>query len=129
RRFIVSICSAGAVFPALGHSAWAQSDANGLVPDSDADQTDALQAAIDLAARSSGRLALAPGRYRTGTLNIPGGLIFSGVPGASLVHNGDGPLLLIEGADGAVISGVSLDGAGAGGELWHGGLIHVAGSD
>ncbi|PXA99349.1 TIGR03808 family TAT-translocated repetitive protein [Nostoc sp. 3335mG] len=57
-----------------------------LAPDSDADQSPALQAALDGA---SGRLALPAGRFRVSNIGFPPGLVVEGVPGATwLVASG-----------------------------------------
>jgi uncharacterized secreted repeat protein (TIGR03808 family) len=101
----------------------------GLVPDADFDQTDALQAAID-AASGSGHLFLGAGRYRVSGLRLPSGFMLTGVPGATvLVHAGSDPLLLVEGQEDVSVVGMGFDGSGAGGELWHGGLVHVSDCD
>lgn len=101
-----------------------------LVPGADFDQTETVQAAIDMAARTGGHVVLPAGRYRTRTLRLPGNLTLSGVPGATiLVHGGDEPLLLAEGVDNLTLTGIGADGSGAGGETWHGGLIHIAGCE
>jgi len=101
-----------------------------LGADPGSDMTGTLQAEIDAAATGTGRLDLPPGRFFTRGLRLPSGFVLTGVPGATvLVHAGDDPLLLIEGAEGVLVSGVGFDGSGAGGERWHGGLVHVEGSD
>lgn len=51
-----------------------------LAPGSDADQTAALQAALESAA---GRVSLPAGRFRVSGLRVPGNLIIEGVPGAT----------------------------------------------
>lgn len=51
-----------------------------LMQGSDADQTAALQAALDGA---NGRLTLPAGRFRVAGLRIPGNLVLEGVPGAT----------------------------------------------
>ncbi|WMT91261.1 TIGR03808 family TAT-translocated repetitive protein [Pelagibacterium sp. H642] len=96
----------------------------GLIADAEFDQTERLQAAIDA---GSGHLFLPAGRYRVGQLRLPSGFMLSGVPGATiLVHAGADPLLLAEGQSDISLVGLALDGNGAGGELWHGGLVHVS---
>ena len=55
----------------------------GVRPGSPDDQTRALQRAIDEAARAAVPLALPPGIYRTGTLNLATGTQLIGVRGAT----------------------------------------------
>lgn len=81
RRHVLLGLSALAVAPALAQ-------VPDLVPDSDADQTAALQAALD-GARTTGRLSLPPGRFRVSGLRFAGNMLVEGVPGATiLVANG-----------------------------------------
>lgn len=64
----------------------ARAQAAGLSPDSDGDQTAALQSALDSA---TGRLTLPAGRFRVGNIAFPGNLVVEGVPGATwLVASG-----------------------------------------
>lgn len=124
RRFIAATlipALSGALMmrPASGQSvtAW---------PDAMTDMTESLQAAIE-GARNTGHLALPAGRFSTRGLRLPSGFMLSGVPGATeLVHLGSDPLLGAEGEADIVLSGLSIDGNGAGGEMWHGGLVHFA---
>ncbi len=95
-------------------------------PDAATDMTEMLQAAID-SARDTGHLALPAGRFSTRGLRLPSGFMLSGVPGSTeLVHLGSDPLLGAEGEANIVLAGLSIDGSGAGGEMWHGGLVHFA---
>ena len=57
----------------------------GLVGDSEADQSAALQNALDLAAGSGQVLRLPPGRIRAQGLTFPGNLVVEGVPGSSTI--------------------------------------------
>lgn len=123
RQFIAALSLSGiaAPFPARAQPAML-----GLLDNPAVEQTFELQAAIDAAAVRTGRLDLPAGRYLTRSLTLPSGFILSGVPGATvLVHAGSDPLLLIEGADGVLVWGVSIEGSSAGGERWHGGLVHI----
>ena len=80
-------------------------------PGSSDDQTRALQRAIDEAARAAVPLALPPGVYRTGALNLATGTQLTGVRGATkLVFTGGGAMLLGEGAEQISLSGITLDG-------------------
>lgn len=84
----------------------------GVRPGSPDDQTGVLQRAIDEATRAQAPLALPPGAYRTGLLRLARGSQLIGVRGATrLVFTGGASMLLGEGADGAGLSGITLDGA------------------
>jgi uncharacterized secreted repeat protein (TIGR03808 family) len=83
----------------------------GVRPGSPDDQTKALQRAIDEAARMRSPLALPPGVYRTGMLQIQSGTQLVGVRGATrLVFTGGRSMLSGEGADSILLSGITLDG-------------------
>jgi uncharacterized secreted repeat protein (TIGR03808 family) len=85
----------------------------GVRPGSPEDQTRVLQRAIDDAARAQVPLALPPGIYRTGMLQLQNGTQLIGVRGATrLVFNGGASLLQSEGADHIGISNITLDGGG-----------------
>ncbi|WP_196259292.1 TIGR03808 family TAT-translocated repetitive protein [Pelagibacterium limicola] len=131
RRFIASLSLGGLGSSMAMSSALAQSAQEdwlaALSPDAGHDQTRALQAAIDASAARAGRLVLPAGRYRTGTLRLPSGLALSGAPGRTmLVQAGDGPVLLADGVEHLIVDGLSVDGNGADGAMWHGGLVHIA---
>ncbi len=84
----------------------------GVRPGSADDQTRILQRAIDEAARTRSPLALPPGVYRTGMLRLQSGTQLIGVRGATkLVFTGGPSLLLGEGADCVLLSGITFDGA------------------
>jgi uncharacterized secreted repeat protein (TIGR03808 family) len=84
----------------------------GLSPGSDADQTAALQALIDSAARRGAELVLPPGRFRCGTLTLRPGSRITGSGSATVLEAmSTGPLLAGAGADGAALSALTLDGA------------------
>ncbi len=83
----------------------------GVRSDSSSEQTIALQRAIDGAARAQVPLALPPGNYRTGALNLPAGTQLIGVRGATkLLFTGGESLLASQGADNVTISNLTLDG-------------------
>jgi len=67
-----------------------------LDPQSDADQSAALQAALDAA---PGRLSLPAGHFRVSTLRLPSNLVVEGVPGATW--------LIAQGAAVATLSGAA----------------------
>jgi len=97
-----------------------------LIPGATTDQTQTLQSAID-AARDEGRLFIPAGRYRISGLRVPSSFLLEGVPGATwLEHVGVGPLLGAEDGHDISLWGLGLDGSGAGGDVWHGGLVHFA---
>ena len=90
-------------------------DQSGLKPNSDGDQTIALQRAINAAAAARTPLVLRPGLYRTGELELPDGTQIAGVRGATrLEFTGSGSsLFTAKGADGLNLKGLVLDGDGA----------------
>ncbi|XUM21943.1 TIGR03808 family TAT-translocated repetitive protein [Bradyrhizobium oligotrophicum S58] len=102
--------AAAPLISALGRDA----TQSGVRPNSPDDQTRALQRAIDEAARAQAPLALPPGIYRSSMLRLAKGSQLVGVRGATkIVFTGGGPSLLsAEGADGAGVTGISLDGGG-----------------
>jgi uncharacterized secreted repeat protein (TIGR03808 family) len=102
----------------------------GVRPGSPDDQTKALQRAIDEAARAQVPLALPPGVYRTGQLQLGRGTQLLGVRGATkLIFTGGPSMLLGEGADGLALSGITFDGGGTALPARRG-LIHcLAGAD
>jgi uncharacterized secreted repeat protein (TIGR03808 family) len=86
---------------------------SGVRANSDDDQTRALQRAIDDAARAQMPLALPPGSYRCGPLNLPNGAQLVGVRGASrLLFSGGTSLIASDGAAGVSLTGLVLDGGG-----------------
>jgi uncharacterized secreted repeat protein (TIGR03808 family) len=82
----------------------------GVRPGSPDDQTRALQRAIDEAARASVPLALPPGVYRTGALNLATGTQLIGVRGVTKLVFTGGAMLLGEGAGHVTLNGITLDG-------------------
>ncbi len=85
----------------------------GVRPGSPDDQTRVLQRAIDEAARAQVPLALPPGVYRTGMLQLRNGTQIVGVRGATrLVFTGGASMLQGEGASSAGLTGITLDGSG-----------------
>lgn len=83
----------------------------GVRPGSPDDQTRALQRAIDQTAGTRSPLALAPGVYRAGNLNLPAGAHLIGVRGATRIVLIDGSSLLSgSNADHVTLSGLLLDG-------------------
>lgn len=75
------------------------------------DQTGALQRAINEAAKAQTPLALAPGNYRTGPLELPNGAQIMGVRGASkLIFTGGASMFTSNGADHLGLTGLVLDG-------------------
>lgn len=125
RRSLINATAAGAAAGALtavperAHAAPLMSalgrDAAqyGVRPNSPDDQTRALQRAINEAANAQMPLALAPGIYRTGALQLPNGAQLVGVRGASILKFIGGPSLLAsQGASGISLTSLTLDGAG-----------------
>jgi uncharacterized secreted repeat protein (TIGR03808 family) len=122
RRHLLGISAAGAagalaISAAASHAAQAVSslgrDATqyGVRPGSPDDQTNALQRAIDEAARAQIPLALPGGVYRTSMLRLQNGTQLVGMRGATrLVFNGGPSLLSSEGANHIGLVGIILDG-------------------
>lgn len=83
----------------------------GIVPGSPDDQSQALQRALDEAARTRIPLALPPGVYRAGALRLASGAQLIGVRGATrLVLAQASPLVIADHADDITLSGLTLDG-------------------
>jgi uncharacterized secreted repeat protein (TIGR03808 family) len=84
----------------------------GVQAASSADQSSALQRAIDQVATARVPLVLPPGIYRAGDLKLPPGTRLIGIRGASrLVLTQGQSLLSAEQADLVALSGLTLDGA------------------
>jgi len=85
----------------------------GVRPGSPDDQTRLLQRALDEAARAQAPLALPPGVYRTGTLNLSNGAQLIGVRGATkFVFTGGPSLLTAAGANSIGLRDITFDGGG-----------------
>jgi uncharacterized secreted repeat protein (TIGR03808 family) len=111
--------AAGALVPASAQAAPLPSslgrDAGqyGVRPNNLDDQTRTLQRAIDECARAGVPLALPPGTYRCGPLQLPNGAQITGVRGASHLQFAGGPSLFeSQSSDGVSISNLLLDGGG-----------------
>lgn len=84
----------------------------GVRPNSPDEQTSALQRAIDACASAQVPLALPPGRFRTGPLQLPAGAHISGARGATRLEFTGGPSLFeSRGASGLTLTDLTLDGA------------------
>ena len=84
----------------------------GLVPGSAKDQSAALQAAIDRAARSGGGLYLPPGIYQARNIRIDRSIELHGTPGRTVLRStGGGALLSAVDADHVTLFGLTFDGA------------------
>jgi uncharacterized secreted repeat protein (TIGR03808 family) len=94
---------------ALGHDATHY----GVRPGSPDDQTRLLQRALDEAARAGAPLALPPGVYRTGALNLSNGAQLAGVRGATkFVFTGGPSLLTAAGVNSIGLRDITFDGGG-----------------
>lgn len=80
--------------------------------DSDADQSDAVQKALDGARASGAPLMLPPGRIRVANLLFPASVRVIGVPGATILAAEGGPVGTAQSADGLVLDGVGFAGSG-----------------
>jgi uncharacterized secreted repeat protein (TIGR03808 family) len=123
RRSLINATAAGAAAGALtaaperAHAAPLMStlgrDATqyGVRPNSPDDQTRALQRAIDAAANAQMPLALPPGVYRTGPLQLQNGGQLVGVRGATVLKfTGGSSLISSEGASSIALTNLTLDG-------------------
>ncbi len=96
----------------------------GIVPNSDADQTDQLQAAIDAAATEGKPLELNAGAYRVRQLVMRSNLLFRGVSGATMLHAiSNNPVLVGDGIDNLTLSGLGISGTGIGSDDSFSGLV------
>ena len=75
RHAIAGLAGFAAVLPVAARAQTAD-----LAPDSDADQSAALQTALD---NANGRLALPAGRFRVADIQFPANTVVEGVPGAT----------------------------------------------
>jgi uncharacterized secreted repeat protein (TIGR03808 family) len=107
----IAIAAAASRADAAPPAAQMPGTAVGLVPDTGADQTAALQAAIDNAAERKTALVLTPGRYLAGRVTLRAGTqIIAGNGTATLALARGGPLLTADNAAGIRITGLAIDG-------------------
>jgi uncharacterized secreted repeat protein (TIGR03808 family) len=103
--------------------------ASGLIPGSPLDQTQALQSAINAAARAGRPLDLPPGVFRIGTLTLRPGTVITGVAGATVLEASGlsgGPLIVARGCERLHLSHLIIDGVRAATALSEdGGLIDL----
>lgn len=99
----------------------------GLHPGAPDDQSLRLQRAIDEAARAHVPLALGPGVYRAGGLNLAAGAQIVGVRGATRIAFSRGPLL-VSSTDGDTITLAGLTFDGNAQPIAGRGLLHLAGA-
>lgn len=118
RRSVLAALGAAAMVPATARTAFAQAAARpatelGVEPNSSADQTEALQSAIDRAAAEGTGLLLPGGNYRVRRLSLPSLSTFAGVAGATrLVALQSGPVVGALGQRSLRLDGLLLDGDG-----------------
>lgn len=83
----------------------------GVLPDIEIDQSKAIQAAIDTAARQAAALQFAPGRYRAAGLRLGASSVLRGAGGqTTLVLAGEGPMLSAQNATAVAIESMVIDG-------------------
>jgi uncharacterized secreted repeat protein (TIGR03808 family) len=96
----------------------------GLVPDSSADQSAALQKAVDAAAMRGLPLFLAGGAYRAGNVALRSATTIVGVDGATFILGmGDAPIFHAEGQRAITLRSLALDGSTGGSRDNRSGLI------
>ena len=99
-----------------------------IIPDLGTDQSTALQAALDAAARRGQTLALPAGTLHVRDLVLPPAIVIQGVPGRSVLAAWqDGIIASASNADGLTITGVSFDG-GTTGAAAERGLLQIGSS-
>jgi uncharacterized secreted repeat protein (TIGR03808 family) len=85
----------------------------GLEPSGNKDQSKAMQAAIDAAAKEGGTLLLEAGKYLVSGLRVRRGVAIAGVPGRTLlIDKTGGPLLTGSDVKHLRLSGLTFDGMG-----------------
>ena len=113
RRGFVALTGAMALSAAPAQASGVDAGGFGVVPNSEADQTDALQAAIDAASAEGKALQLDAGAYQVRQLALRSDLVIEGVAGVSvLVALSDRPVLSGEGVRNVTLRGIGIDGAG-----------------
>lgn len=131
--FLAGAGVVGAVSPAAGAApikamtlAGTTVQSFGLSPHNTKDQTAALQAAIDEAAKTAQVLSLPAGVFKTGPITLRSGLVMSGVgPQSKLSFLGGAALLQGEGLSNVRLSNMSIDGAARPLNDDRGGLINL----
>ena len=114
RQLLLSsaLLTGAALTLSAGRAGAAEASTAGLDPASSADQTAALQAAIERAAAAGAVLHLPTGVFHCGTLGLPSGARISGVPGGTrLVYSGAGAFIVASKAGGISLEGLVIDGA------------------
>ena len=128
RRSVLAVLGSAAVLAASPARALSiDPGAFGIVPNSDADQTDQLQAAIDAAAAEGKPLILNAGTYRVRQLDMRSDLMVQGVSGATefLALSND-PVFAGDGIDNLTLSGLGISGGGIGSDDSFSGLMRFA---
>ncbi|WP_051332804.1 TIGR03808 family TAT-translocated repetitive protein [Cucumibacter marinus] len=120
RHFLKSLIS----LPLLGTAlpAWAQGNAVdaadlGLVPDSNDDQTAALQRAVNEAANAGRGVYISPGTYRIASLDLPDGTFMTGSSGGTtrFLVSGDAPGMVFKGGDRLALNNLAIEGLSSAG--------------
>lgn len=130
RRSVIAALGAAAMVPAAARGALAQPAALsatelGVEPNTNADQTEALQSAINRAAVDGTRLFLPGGTYQVRTLALPSLSSLVGVAGAThLIALAPGPLVAATGQRSLRLEGLVLDGNGLAADQRFGSLVY-----
>lgn len=133
RSFVTGMAAAGLTgFAASAHAAGFGGAAlamdYGVDPGSSADQTAAIQGALDRAAREGRGLFLPGGTYSISTIELPEASALGGLEGATrLVGLRDGPIVVGENLMATTLEGLEIDGNGVGPESGRAGLVTFTG--
>ncbi|MBU1175694.1 MAG: TIGR03808 family TAT-translocated repetitive protein [Alphaproteobacteria bacterium] len=128
RRNFLALAGGLALVAAATPTRAAEIDAGayGIVPNSTADQTDALQAGIDATAVEGKPLMLEAGRYQVRQLSLRSGVVIEGVGGATvLVAQTSEPVLYGDGIENVRLAGLAVDGQGGGSADGFSGLLRI----
>lgn len=102
RQVLLGLAGASMTAPAL-----AQTDS--LMPESEADQSSALQTALHIAT-GTGHLRLPAGRFRVAGIRFPGNLVVEGVPGATWLVASGAPVGAVAGVSNVVLRDIGFAG-------------------
>jgi uncharacterized secreted repeat protein (TIGR03808 family) len=126
RGLLSGLAATSLARPSFAQSATINGEAEGIVPNSQADQSAALQTAINAAAGLGRPLFLPAGSYYATGITLPSGLSMQGVPGRTIIRN-SGTAVLVGGEAQSDISlqGLGFDGGNLTLELENAGVVSM----